>query len=71
MLLHLHRLVSLGLLAFGVGGCGGPDPNEPLMNEAVHSHYHVHAADASHGHAHDAFGGHTHSHTHSHNDAQL
>jgi hypothetical protein len=49
-------------------GCGTSKPvTSPVMVEAKHSHYHVHAADVAHDHTHAggaAVGGHAHVHSH-------
>jgi hypothetical protein len=48
-------------------GCGTSKPgSSPVMVEAEHTHYHVHAVDASHDHSHadGMAGGHEHAHTH-------
>jgi hypothetical protein len=68
MLQHLVSILSAGLLVIMATGCGGEDSAGPIMTEAEHRHYHVHAVDASHEHAHGedgALGGHEHSHQHS------
>jgi hypothetical protein len=61
------RTLAVAFVALLIGGCGRTgDSSHPVMTEAQHTHYHVHAVDASHEHSHpgDDLGGHTHTHQH-------
>ena len=74
MVTYQRTALIVGLLTLAVCGCsrGTNETLEPgMMNEAEHTHYHVHAVDATHEHTHSALGGHTHTHKHPHSDAHL
>lgn len=62
-----RKLVVSVLLVFA-GGCGGSHEqlSAPIMEDAAHSHYHVHDVDVAHEHSHDdgTTGGHVHTHQH-------
>lgn len=62
------RAFYAGIIAAGgLMGCSPATSDTaevPVMNQARHTHYHVHAPGVDHGHAHADFvaGGHTHEH---------
>ena len=62
----MSRLWCVLVAVAFVMGCGSSPntPNDKVMTDARHSHYHVHGAGIDHGHTHPEFvnGGHTHEH---------
>src|SRR5688500_10371781 len=64
---RLRRISAVVLLILFATGCGSSDATtRPIMTEAQHSHYHVHAPDVKHDHTHPegVVGGHSHAHQH-------